>query len=424
MEIIIILVLVLINGIFAMSELSLVSSRRYKLENAAKKGNKGAKTALELADNPTKFLSTVQIGITLIGILLGVYSGESLTKSISQSVAEVNALAPYAAQIGTGLSVIFITYLSIVLGELFPKRLGLTFPETVAMLVSRPMLILSKITSPFVWLLTTSNNILLRIFGIRATSDSRVTEEEIKAIVKESAEGGEIQEIEQIIVERVFELGDKKVSALYTHRSDLVVFNEDDDWAAIKRKINTEKHSAYPVCTKNNLDKIKGIVLLKDLFDDANQPFSLLNAIRQPLFITENRSAYQVLEQFKKERMHYAIVIDEYGTTVGMVTMDDVLDALLGDVTQHYQMEYAITKRDENSWFVDGYYNLSEFQKFFDLNIDAEVFRQYTTVSGLFIHHMQHIPEIGDRIAIENYTLEVVDKDGQRIDKIMVTRAI
>ncbi|MDQ8004100.1 MAG: hemolysin family protein [Pedobacter sp.] len=422
MEILIIFVLVLLNGIFAMSELSLVSSRRYKLENAAKKGNSGAKTALELSDNPTRFLSTVQIGITLIGILLGVYSGESITKNIAQYVAEIEMLAPYASQIGTALSVIFITYLSIVLGELFPKRVGLTFPEPVAILVSRPMLILSKITSPFVWLLTTSNNILLKVFGIKATSDSRVTEEEIKAIVKDSAAGGEIQEIEQHIVERVFELGDKKVSALYTHRSDLIYFNEDDDFETVRKKINEDKHSAYPVCSKNNLDHIKGLVLLKDLFDDANQPFSLTRILRQPLFITENRSAYQVIEHFKKEKMHYAIVINEYGTTAGMVTMDDVLDALIGDVTQHYQKEYAITQRDENSWLVDGYYNLGEFQKFFALDIDPEAGRQYTTVSGLIIYHLQRIPEVGDKLTIDTLTLEVVDKDGQRIDKIMVTK--
>lgn len=422
MEFLIILVLVLINGVFAMSELSLVSSRRYKLEKAAKKGNSGAKTALELADNPARFLSTVQIGITLIGILLGVYSGESITKNIAQTLSGVELLAPYATQIGTILSVVFITYLSIVLGELFPKRLGLTFPEPVAMLISRPMKILSAITSPFVWLLTTSNNILLKIFGIKANRDSRVTEEEIKAIVKESAEGGEIQEIEHSIVERVFELGDKKVSSLYTHRSDLVYFNETDDWDTIRRKINSEKHSAYPVCTKNSLDHIRGIVLLKDLFDAENQPFSLKTIIRQPLFINENRSAYQVLEHFKKEKMHYAIVVDEYGTTAGMVTMDDVLDALLGDVTQQYQMEYAITQRAENSWLVDGYYNLTEFQRFFGMEIDPEVFRTYTTVSGLFIYHTQNIPEIGDKINIDDHTLEIVDKDGQRIDKIMVTK--
>lgn len=422
MEFLVIIILVLLNGVFAMSELSLVSSRRYKLENAAKKGSKAAKTALELAENPTKFLSTIQIGITLIGILLGVYGGDSIAAKIAIGIAKVDFLAPYALQIGTTISVIAITYLSIVLGELFPKRLGLTFSEPIALLMARPMQALSKIASPFVWLLTTSNNILTYIFGIKTTRETKATEEEIKAIIKESTEGGEIQEIEQNIVERVFELGDKKVSALYTHRSDLVYFNETDDWQTIKQKINSEKHSAYPVCSNNNLDHIKGMVLLKDLFNDHHEPFSISDYIKQPLYINENRSAYRILDLFKKEKMHYAIVIDEYGITVGLVTMDDVLDALVGDVTQHDQTEYAITPRSENSWFVDGYYNLGEFQKYFDLDIDKKISRQYTTVSGLFMHQIQRIPDIGDTITLDIYTLEVVDKDGQRIDKIMITR--
>lgn len=260
------------------------------------------------------------------------------------------------------------------------------------------------------------------MFGIKATSDSKVTEEEIKAIVKESAEGGEIHEIEQSIVERVFELGDKKVSALYTHRSDLTYFNDTDDWETVRNKINAEKHSAYPVCSGNNLDQIKGIVLLKDLFDQSNQPFSLTKIMTQPLFINEGRPAYQVLEQFKTERIHYAIVVNEYGSTTGMVTMDDVMDALLGDVTQHYQSEYEIIEITETSWFVDGYYGLADFQKFFSLDIEPEILRQYTTVSGLIIHNLQEIPNIGAKISIDGYTLEVVDKDGQRIDKILVEK--
>lgn len=207
MEIIIIIILILLNGVFAMSEMSLVSSRKFKLESAAKKGNAGAKKALELSDNPTKFLSTVQIGITLIGILLGVYSGDKLTNDVVDFLSKIEFLAPYSQTLATVLIVIFITYLSIVLGELLPKRIGMTFPEPIITMLSKPMHLLSKITSPFVWLLSVSNNFLLRLMGIKKTHDSKVSEEEIKAIVKESAEGGEIQDIEQDIVERVFELG-------------------------------------------------------------------------------------------------------------------------------------------------------------------------------------------------------------------------
>jgi putative hemolysin len=422
MELLIIIILVLINGIFAMSELSLVSSRRFKLESVAKKGSKAAKAALELSDNPTKFLSTVQIGITLIGILLGVFSGDTITKAAVEYVSHLDCLANYASQIGTGLSVLFITYLSIVLGELFPKRVGMTFPEPIAILVAKPMYYLSVLTSPFVWLLTVSNNLLLKLFGIKKTKDSKVSEEEIKAIVKESAEGGEIQAIEQDIVERVFEMGDKKVRDLYTHRRDISFFNISDDWTTIKSKINTDKHSAYPVCIQNNLDDIKGIALLKDLFDDSNQPFVLSKIIKQPIFVNEDSTAFKVLEKFKIEKMHYGMVIDEYGVTVGIVTMDDILDALIGDATEQGIKEYTILETDENTWLADGLYSILDFQKMFDIEINAEIIEKYSTISGLFIYYYNNIPNVGDKLTLEDYSLQIIDKDGQRIDKILIIK--
>ncbi|MBA4299766.1 putative hemolysin [Algoriphagus alkaliphilus] len=422
MELLIILMLVLLNGIFAMSELSLVSARKFKLENAKRRGSSNAKMALELSENPTKFLSTVQIGITLIGILLGVYSGENLTTDLAVKIASIEFLAPYASPIATGLIVLLVTYLSIVFGELFPKRLGMTFPEPIAMFVAKPMRLLSKITAPFVWLLSISNDFLLTLFGIKHTTESKVSEEEIKAIIKESAEGGEITDIEQDIVERVFELGDRRVNTLFTHRTELVYFDLSDSWEEIRTKINTEKHSAYPVCRNNDLDNIIGMVLVKDLFAPGlEQNFEIRKVSRKPLFINENSFAYQVMELFKKERMHYGIVIDEYGSTMGIVSMDDVLDALVGDSSDSDQEEYQITQRDEKSWLVDGQYAMIDFVKYFDLNILLKN-KGFTTVAGLMIHKSASIPEVGDRVVIENFELEVVDKDGQRIDKIMVTR--
>jgi putative hemolysin len=423
MELLIIIGLTLLNGIFSMSEMSLVSSRKFKLESAKKKGSKGAKTALELADNPTKFLSTVQIGITLIGILLGVYGGENLTKELEQTLLEIQVIRPYAHNLAVGLIVLFITYLSIVLGELFPKRLGLTFPEPIAILLSRPMFILSIITSPFVWILTKTNDLLLGIFRIKKDLDGKVSEEEIKSIIRESAEGGEIQEIEQDIVERVFELGDRKVNTLLTYRSDIVYFNETDDLTTIRKKINQEKHSAYPVCTENDVDTIKGIVLIKDLFVfDSEQEFSLKPFIRNPLFINEHTYAYKLLEKFKTERIHYAIVIDEYGSTIGMVTMDDVVDALMGDLTEQHQEEYAIIPRADNSWLVDGQYPLIEFIKQFEIYLEKNEKDRFVTVAGLFIDTFGSLPTVGDQVIINDYRLEVIDKDGQRIDKILISK--
>lgn len=423
MEILIILLLIVLNGIFSMSEMALVSVRKFKLENAKKKGSEGAKVALDLAENPSKFLSTVQMGITLIGIMLGVYSGENLTNDIAELLEKISPIKAYAHSLAVGIIVVIITFFSIVLGELFPKRLGLTFPESISIAFSRPMLILSYVTAPFVWLLSATNNMLLGVFGIKKASESKITEEEIKSIIKESAEGGEIQDIEQNIVERVFELGDRKVNTLLTHRTELVYFNVDDSWEIIKQKINDEKHSAYPVCEQNNLDKIIGIVLLKDLFSsNIDSVFKVTDHIKIPLFLNENIYAYNVLELFKKEKMHYGIVIDEYGVTQGIVTMDDVVDALVGDVTEVDQDEYQITQRDANSWLIDGQYSVIDFLKQFDLNIDHEEELKYTTLAGMIIHHSKTLPHIGSKIIIDNFEFEIVDKDGQRIDQVLMRK--
>ena len=415
--------LVLLNGVFAMSEMSLVASRKFKLESAKKKGNTGAKTALELSENPTKFLSTVQIGITLIGILLGVYSGENLTNDVVGFLNKFEIIQPYSSQIATTIIVIFITYLSIVLGELLPKRIGMTFPEPIISVLAKPMRILSIITSPFVWLLTFTNNLVLKLLGIKSQTDSAVSEEEIKSIIKESAAGGEIQDIEQNIVNRVFELGDRKVDSLFTHRSDLVFFTINDTWEEKKKKINQEKHSAYPVSKSNNLDEILGIVLLKDLFSTSeNEKFDIEKLIKKPIYFNENTNAYKVLEVFKNEKLHYGIIADEYGTIQGMVTMDDVMDALIGDATENNQDEYEIVQRDEKSWLVDGQYSIIEFAKYFDINLTDQQYTNFTTVAGLIIHKRNEVPNIGDKTTIESYTLEVIDKDRQKIDKILVTQ--
>ncbi len=422
MELIIILVLILLNGIFAMSEMALVAAKRFKLESAQKKGNQGAKKALELSENPTRFLSTVQIGITLIGILLGVYSGDKLTGYVADFLAQYESLKPFAGQIATVVIVVFITYVSIVLGELLPKRIGMTFPEPIISMLAKPMHMLSVITSPFVWLLSATNNALLRLLGIRKSSDSKLSEEEIKAIVKESADGGEIQEIEQDIVARVFELGDTTVHSLYTHRSDIVYFDTKDTWKDISEKINKEKHSSYPLVTGNNLDHIVGIVLLKDLFSPHDsEVFSIENYSREPVFVTESMTGYQVLGLFKKNKFHYALVVDEFGLTKGMITMDDVMDALIGDHTELDQEEYRIYRRDEHSWLIDGQYPLVDFVKEFDLYIEDSIVQKYTTVAGLLMHKMETVPAIGAVFTIDDFTFEVIDKDGQRIDKILLT---
>jgi len=423
MELLIILGLVLLNGIFSMSEMALVSARKFKLETARKKGSAGAKAALKLSENPNRFLSTVQIGITLIGILLGIYSGENLTGDVAAYFAQFELLRPFASNLAVGVVVVFITYLSIVLGELLPKRLGLRFPEPVAMFLAKPMQIISVITGPFVWLLTVSNDFLLRLLGVKSLTSNKVSEEEIKSIIRESADGGEIQDIEHSIVERVFELGDRRINTLMTHRSDLVFFDEQESLESILSIVSSAKHSAYPVCQGRDLDKMLGLVLLKDLFANIQQqPFDLTTHLRQPLFVTEGTYAYRLLETFKKEKIHYAIVVDEFGSTMGMVTMDDMLDALVGDMSELHHTEYQITPRDENSWFVDGQYSSSEFLKFFDLKADDVKEGDFVTVAGLFIALFDSLPNVGDKIQFYGYELEVLDKDGRRIDKVLVRK--
>jgi putative hemolysin len=421
-EILIILVLVLLNGVFAMAELSLVSARKFKLESLKKQRKLGAKEALALSENPNKFISTVQIGITLIGVLLGVYGGKNITDDLEQFLQKIPFLVPYSNSIAVGLVVILITYLSIVLGELFPKRLGMTFPEQIALRVSKPMLWLSKLTSPFVWLLTVSNDFLLWIFQIKRTSESKISEEELKAMIKESAEGGEIMNIEQDIVERVFELGDRRINTLLTHRSELVFFTTTDTEEVVRKKISEEKHSAYPLCTAGNLDQITGIVLVKDLFDESLQGgFDLKKIAKPPLFLNESMFAYQALESFKTHRMHYGLVIDEYGVTVGMVTMDDVVDALVGEATELDQTDYQIVEREDGSWLIDGQYSIIDFEKEFDFEVSYKN-KSFTTLAGLILHQSGAIPNVGDTVTVQNLRLEVIDKDGQRIDKVLVTR--
>ncbi len=423
MELLIIVLLVLLNGIFSMSEMSLVSSRKFKLESAGKKGSSGARKALQLSENPTKFLSTVQIGITLIGILLGVYSGENLTTDFQNFLAQFPALEAYSKPLATTGIVVFITYLSILLGELLPKRIAMTFPERIITLVAKPMDLLSKITSPFVWLLSTSNNLILKLLGIRSNSDSIITEEEIKSIVKESAQEGEIEQIEHNIVERVFELGDRKINTLLTHRTAMTFFSVEDSLEQIMAAIRKDKHAAYPVTRGKNLDDIIGIVLLKDLFpidDPAN--FVLEKYLKQPVFLNENYYAYRVLELLRKQKNHYGIVIDEYGNTVGMVTLDDVLDALVGDTVTEDYFDYRITERDPNSWLADGQFPIVEFLKYFDLDYEFDNRDNYTTMAGLFLIENGGTANIGDKIRIEDLELEIMDKDGQRVDKILITR--
>jgi len=345
-----------LNGVFSMSEIALISARKNRLETSAKKGNPSAKTALDLANSPNKFLSTVQIGITLIGILTGIYSGDNITGDVKIFLDQYEFLQPYSANLSVGIVVVILTFFSLVLGELLPKRIGLNYPETIAKTVALPMKVISIITAPFIWLLTISTESLLKLFRIRPTADGKVTEEEIKAIIKEGTEVGEVQEIEQDIVERVFHIGDRKVNSLMTHRKSVDYLSLEDDLPTLKQKVLDEIHSVYPVC-EESLDEVVGVVLLKDLFAKFESgDFNLRDIMKEPVYLIEHTSAYKALDIFKKTKVHYAIVTDEYGITQGMITLNDILEALVGDASDFYHEEFQLVAREDGTWLVDGHY--------------------------------------------------------------------
>jgi putative hemolysin len=419
-EILIIFFLILLNGVFSMSEIALISARKNRLELAAKKGNSSAKIALDLANSPNKFLSTVQIGITLIGILTGIYSGDKITTDVQNFIAGFAILKPYANTIGVGIVVVILTFFSLVLGELLPKRIGLNHPEAIAKAVAVPMKIVSIVTAPFIWLLTTSTDFILKILNIKPTADGKVTEEEIKAIIKEGTEGGEVQEIEQDIVERVFHIGDRKVNSLMTHRNALVYLSiEDDDLKALKEKMLDELHSVYPVC-EDNLDEVVGVVFLKDLFASFEKGnFNLRDITKEPAYLIEHTSAYKALETFKKTKIHYALVTDEHGMVQGIITLNDILEALVGDAADFYEEEFQLVAREDGTWLVDGHYSLHDFLTYFDMD---DLINDYdvTTVSGLIMTELSYIPKVGEKLTWNKMQLEVIDMDGVKIDKVLV----
>lgn len=402
-----------------MSEIALISARKTRLETAAKKGNASAKAALALANAPNKFLSTVQIGITLIGILTGIYSGDKITDDVESFINSYEVLQPYAENIAVVLVLVVLTFFTLVLGELMPKRLGLIFPEAIARMVALPMKFISIVAAPFIWLLMASTDFLMKVFNIRPTADGKVTEEEIKAIIKEGTEGGEVQEIEHDIMERVFHIGDRKVNSLMTHRKAVTYLTFQSDKDHIKEIMLDELHSVYPVC-EDNLDDVVGIVLIKDIFANyEKEGFNLREITKEPVYLIEHTSAYKALEIFKSTKVHYALVTDEYGVFQGIITLNDILEALVGDASDFYHDEFQLMDNGDGTWTVDGHYPLHDFLTYFELD---ELTNDYevTTVSGLIMTELSYIPKEGEKLAWNLYELEVVKMDGVKIDKVRV----
>ncbi|HMO32277.1 MAG TPA: hemolysin family protein [Lacibacter sp.] len=419
-EILILLGLVLLNGVFALAEITLVSARKARLEIHMKKGSAKAKAALYLSENPEIFLSAVQIGITLIAILTGMYSGEKFSKNLAPVLENIPFLQPYAETLSTTIIVILVTALSITLGELIPKRLGLLNAEKIAMTVAVPMLWFSKAVHPLVWLLNKTSNLFFKLFRIQTVSDNKVTEEEIKAIISEGTEQGTIEEAEQEIIERVFHLGDRNITSLMTHRNDIVWFNLTDNEVAIKDKIFKEPHSIYPICD-GDLDAIKGVVSIKDLY--VENDFTQFKDLMKPaLFVPENNSAYQVLERFKEQKTHSCFIVDEYGSVQGMITLNDILEAIVGDMPEPESDEYGIMRRDDGTFLVDAQIPFYDFLDYFEKTVWMnEGEQEFNTLAGFILHTLERIPHQGDTFEWKGFTFEIIDMDGHRIDKVMVT---
>jgi putative hemolysin len=419
MDVIILLVLIFINGLFVMSEIALVSARKARLETEAEKGDIFARRALELSNNPEVFLSAAQIGITLIAILTGVYSGERFAHFLKPTIEKIGLLKPYAGTISITIIVIIVTFLSIIFGELIPKRIGLLQAERIAKLVAGPMNLFARFTHPIVWLLNKISNLFFKVFNIRKVKDDAVTEEEIKTMITEGTEAGTIDEAEQQIIERVFHLSDRNITSLMTHRSDIIWFNLDDSEEKIKEKIITEPHSVYPICNRS-IDEIKGIVSMKDLYVTPDN--FLFKDIMQPaLFVPENNSPYQVLEKFKGSKIHSCFIVDEYGSILGLITLNDILEAIVGDIPQPDIEDYEVKEREDGSFLVDAqipfYDFLSKFEKTEWMN---EGEQDFDTLAGFILHRLERIPKTGDKLEWKVFSIEIIDMDGHRIDKVLV----
>ncbi len=422
-EILIILVLIIVNGVFSMSEMAIVSARKVRLQQLANQGDVKAKAALKLAESPNHFLSTVQVGISLIGILTGAFGGATIANRLAVYIKLVPLLAPYSEPLSFGIVVLIITYLSLIVGELVPKRLALNNPEKIASIVAIPMQALSAIASPMVYLLSASTDLILRLLGITASTEPQVTEEEIKILIEQGTEAGTFEEAEQDMVERVFRLGDRPVSYLMTPRPDIVWLDLDDSPEENRHKMVDSAYSRYPVC-QGGLDNVLGVIPVTDLLARSfrGEPLDLTVGLRQPIFVPESTRGLKVLELFKQTITHMALVVDEYGVIQGLVTLNDIMSEIVGDVpSTDGQDQPQAVQREDGSWLLDGMLPVEEFLELFGMEEwQSEERGSYQTLGGFVITHLGRIPAAADHFEWQSMRIEVMDMDGNRVDKVLV----
>jgi len=417
-EIIMIFILILVNAVLAMSEAALVASRKARLQQQASEGNKSSALAIELIEDPNIFLSTVQIGITLIGVLAGAVGGATIAESLAVALQTVPYLGEYSTTIALGTVVISITVLTIWLGELVPKRLGLNSPEKIAQIVAGPMLFLSKVFSPFIKLMSAATNLVLRLMGVNASSEPPITEEELQMLISQGTQAGVFQEAEQEMVEGIFSLGDSRVYSLMTPRTDLVWLDVTDSIEEIRTKIAECPFSRFPV-RQDSLETIIGIVKSRDLLVESlsGHEIDLKTLLKPAYFIPETMFASRALELFKEKNTELLLVIDEFGGLQGLLTINDILEEIVGAMEFE---EPQATQRQDGSWLLDGMLEVDEFKELFEFTALPHE-DEYETLSGFVMTSLGRVPQASDHFEWNGFRFEVMDMDGRRVDKVLVT---
>ena len=426
LDLVITLFLVFLNGFFVAAEFAIVKVRSSQIETKGHKSKRVSAAAKAILGHLDAYLAATQLGITLASLGLGWVGEEVVSSVILRIFNALNLSISEAVAHDIALPVAFatITVLHIVFGELAPKSFAIRYPSNTAFAVALPLRIFYIIFRPFIYILNGFANFLLKIVGIKPVHGAEIhSEKELKLIIQESAQSGAIQQIENNIVGRVFSLGDRKVSELMTHRTDLVWLDIKDDLNTIRKKAQLEIHSVYPVAD-GQIDNLAGVLSVKELFplELSNDTFQLKDYMTKPLIILENMPAFKVLEHFKEKKFHYGVVVDEYGSVQGMVAMDDVVNALLGEVSEYDQNEYQIVQRDDASWLADAQVPYFVFLEYFDLAGTENLNANFNTLGGLVLDELQHIPEAGEKLSWKDFEFEIVDMDGIRIDKILVMR--
>jgi putative hemolysin len=424
-EIVIVLLLIALNGIFAMSEFALVSAKKIRLKQQAEEGNTKATVALKLANEPTPFLSTIQIGITLVGIFAGAFGGATLAEELAAYLGEFPTLAPYSSGLSITLVVVVITYLTLIFGELVPKRLALNNAESIASAVAKPMFFLSVLAKPFVMILSYSTEAVLRALRIRKITEPPVTEEEIKFMLEEGTEAGVFERVELSMIEGVFDIGDRLVDSLMTHRSDIIALDLEDPTDENLRKMIGSGRSNFPAY-EGDLDNVIGMVSVKDVLAKLVESgtINIIGSVTKPLIVPEAITVLKLLELFKETGVHIALITDEYGSIQGIITLHDIMEAIVGDVYSFGEpVEMQIVVREDGSLLVDGDTPVEKLKD--TLSVDSfpeEEKGYYRTVAGMIMFILQRIPKVGDHIELRELRYEVVDMDGHRIDKVLITR--